>query len=166
MGPQNYTPLDEDTLRTLGEAAESLGAVAEQEKKMITVSVSPESPPITIEAKATEDTKPVESQPADEQKEAGETPAAPPTNYIEEKPEDIELPEELKNLGLKAMKQVDFPDFKNVKLPISDEKVMVGSKAPMNTSMRWLAEFAKFLLWRAHITLKTVHGRVIRVIKK
>lgn len=125
-----------------------------------TIRVSPESPPITVHKN-----KPAETLPLQEAKE--HTVNDPQIQqYVEEKKENIELPPELKSMGLKAVTQTNFPNYQNVKLPISDEKVLEGEKAPLNTSLRWLSEFAKFLLWRAHISLKTVGGRVVRVIRK
>jgi hypothetical protein len=146
----NHTPLDHTKLP----------------KQPQTVRVSPESPPITInETKPAETQKPTENLPLEEAKEhkANDDAVKP---YIEEKPENIELPPELKSMGLKAVTQTSFPNYQNVKLPITDDQVLAGQNAPVNSSMRWLAEFAKFLLWRAHISLKTVGGRVVRVIKK
>lgn len=86
--------------------------------------------------------------------------------FVQLKQDTIKLPQELKNVGLKAVNQTSFPNYQNVKLPLPDDQVMQGSKAPLNSSIRWLAEYAKLLLWRAHITLKTVQGKVIRVVKR
>lgn len=164
--PLNHTPLDPDTLLMLGEAVESLSNSPKKEEPTI-ISPSPEAAPITLDTQNTQEKTPQnESAPVEEQQENAETTSQPVSHYVGVKPEDIELPEDLKIHGLHAVKHDDFPDFRNVKLPIPDEKVMEGSKAPMNTSIRWLAEFAKFLLWKAHISLKKVHGKVVRVVKK
>lgn len=165
MPATNHTPLDDDTIKQLTSAEE---VTAEEKKHPITVSVSPESAPIQVEITKKVDQNAPESTATDENKEEAPTNehSQPSQPYIEERPEEIELPPELKKLGLKAIQKDDFPDYQNVKLPISDEKVMMGAKAPPNSSLRWLAEFAKLLLWRAHITLKTVHGRVVRIIKR
>ncbi len=157
----NFTPLTDDKIQELATGVK-------KPTTPVTISVHPESGPITIEPGKPEQDVAPETTKNEEQKEEPATKELSnhPQTYIEERPEEIELPDELKKHGLQAVKQNDFPDYRNVKLPISDEKVMMGSKAPINTSMRWLAEFAKFLLWKAHITLKTIHGRVVRVVKK
>lgn len=85
--------------------------------------------------------------------------------FISPRQETIELPPDLKKLGLQPVNNSQFPSYKNIKLPISDEKIIVGLKAPVTTSIRWLATFAVYLLAKAHLMLKVVHGRVIRVLK-
>ena len=85
--------------------------------------------------------------------------------FVSPRAETIELPPDLKKMGLQAVSQSQFSDYKNIKLPISDEKIVVGQKAPITSSIRWLAAFALYILAQAHLGLKVVHGRVIRVLK-
>ncbi|MFA6081238.1 MAG: hypothetical protein WC741_02420 [Patescibacteria group bacterium] len=86
--------------------------------------------------------------------------------FISPRAETIELPPDLKKMGLQAVSQSQFSGYKNIKLPISDEKIIVGQKAPITSSIRWLAAFALYILAQAHLGLKVVHGHVIRVLKK
>lgn len=86
--------------------------------------------------------------------------------FISPRAETIELPPDLKKLGLQASSHSKFPSYKNIKLPLSDEKIIVGQKAPITSSIRWLATFALYILAHAHLGLKVVHGRVIRVLKR
>lgn len=86
--------------------------------------------------------------------------------FVQVKPENIKLSPELKNVGLKPVNQTNFPAYQNVKIPISDEAVLEGERMPVNTSFRWLAEYAKWLLWRARISIKKIGGRVVRVISR
>ena len=44
-------------------------------------------------------------------------------------------------------------------------KIVVGQKAPITWSIRWLAAFDLYILAQAHLGLKVVRGRVIRVLK-
>lgn len=85
--------------------------------------------------------------------------------FVSPRAETIELPPDLKKLGLQAVSHSKFSSYKNIKLPLTDEKIIVGQKAPVTSSIRWLAEFALFILAQAHLGLKVVHGRVIRVLK-
>ncbi|MFA5135955.1 MAG: hypothetical protein WC489_01015 [Patescibacteria group bacterium] len=85
--------------------------------------------------------------------------------FIKPRSESIKLPDNLKMLGLQQVKTTQFPSYKNIKLPISDEKVITGLHAPVSSSRRWLSEFAVFLLRQAHLSLRLVKGKVIRVIK-
>ena len=86
--------------------------------------------------------------------------------FVSPRAETIELPPDLKKMGLQAVSQSQFSDYKNIKLPISDEKIIVGQKAPITSSIRWLAAFALYILAQAHLGLKVVHGHVIRVLKQ
>lgn len=86
--------------------------------------------------------------------------------FVSPRAETIELPPDLKRMGLQAVSQSQFSDYKNIKLPINDEKIIVGQKAPITSSIRWLATFALYILAQAHLVLKVVHGHVIRVLKR
>ncbi|KKP51717.1 MAG: hypothetical protein UR42_C0011G0009 [Candidatus Roizmanbacteria bacterium GW2011_GWA2_33_33] len=86
--------------------------------------------------------------------------------FVSPRAETIELPPDLKKLGLQAVSHSQFPSYKNIKLPLSDEKIVVGQKAPITSSIRWLATFALYILAQAHLGLKVVHGHVIRVLKR
>lgn len=85
--------------------------------------------------------------------------------FVSPRAETIELPPDLKKLGLQAVSHSKFPSYKNIKLPLSDEKIIVGQKAPITSSIRWLATFALYILSQAHLGLRVVHGHVIRVLK-
>lgn len=84
--------------------------------------------------------------------------------FVESRREIIELPEDLKKLGVESTAQVQFPTYRQVKLPLRDERVFKGLEEPITSSFRWLAELALYLLKTAHLTLKQIHGRVVRVI--
>ena len=85
--------------------------------------------------------------------------------FISPRSESIKLPPDLKKMGLQQATTTKFPSYQNIKLPISDDKVMAGTHAPVTSSLRWLATLALYLLSRAHLGLKTVHGKVVRIIK-
>lgn len=86
--------------------------------------------------------------------------------HIEVRPETIKLPENLKKIGLHASKTSAFSEYKNIKIPLSDDKVLAGLHAPITSALRWLATFAYYLLRKAHLTLKVVHGKVVRIIQR
>lgn len=87
-------------------------------------------------------------------------------SYVQSRKETIKLPPDLKKMGLQAIPTTKFPSYRTVSLPISDDKVLKGLHAPIYSSLRWLATLAMYLLAQAHLTLKTIHGRVVRVIKR
>lgn len=86
--------------------------------------------------------------------------------FITHRPETIKPAEELSTIGVQATGSTQFPSLQNVIAPISDEKILVGLHAPITSSLRWLATFAVYLLKRAHIALKVIHGHAVRVFKK
>lgn len=85
--------------------------------------------------------------------------------FVSPRSETIELPPDLKNLGLQSVTTAKFSAYKNIKLPISDEKIIVGQKAPITSSLRWLSTLALYILGQAHLGLKVVRGHVIRVLR-
>lgn len=85
--------------------------------------------------------------------------------FVSPRSDTIELPPDLKSMGLQPVGQSQFSSFKNLKLPISDEKIVVGLHAPITSSLRWLATFAVYLLAQAHLGLKIIHGKVIRILR-
>ncbi|MFH0979480.1 MAG: hypothetical protein V1803_00860 [Candidatus Roizmanbacteria bacterium] len=85
--------------------------------------------------------------------------------FISPRQDTIELPPDLKKMGLQSTSSTQFNSYQNIKLPISDEKVVVGLHAPVTSSIRWLATLAVYLLARVHLGLKVVHGKVIRVLR-
>ncbi|MBI5122494.1 hypothetical protein HZA75_01415 [Candidatus Roizmanbacteria bacterium] len=86
--------------------------------------------------------------------------------FVSPRAETIELPPDLKKLGLQTVSTSKFPSYKNITLPLSDEKIIVGQKAPITSSLRWLSTLALYILGQAHLGLKVIHGHVIRVLKR
>lgn len=141
-----------------------------EEAEVLTIRPTPESAPISVDAvdsepPGTESDPDTEELPMQEAVEA-EIADKQLKQYVQDNKENIEISNELKKMGLKPVTSSNFPQYKNVKLPISDEKVVLGKQEPVTSSLRWLATFAEYLLWKAHISLKKIHGKVIRVIRK
>lgn len=84
--------------------------------------------------------------------------------FVEIKAESIELPPDLKKLGVQTTSSSQFSSYQNIKLPITDDKIVAGLNSPITSSLRWLATFALYLLQQAHLTLKVIHGKVVRVV--
>ena len=79
----------------------------------------------------------------------------------------ISLPPDLKKIGIKATgddNQFQAALYK-LKLPISDEKIMDNLKAAPSESKRWYATILFYMLEMAHLTLKKVGTKVVRVFK-
>jgi hypothetical protein len=86
--------------------------------------------------------------------------------HVEVKQDNIQLSPDLKNAGLVAVDDTKFPSYQNIKLPISDDKVLAGLKAPIYSSKRWLSMWAMLMLLKVHLGLKVVNGKTVRVIQR
>lgn len=79
----------------------------------------------------------------------------------------IELPPDVKKLGVSPM-GTSAPvtvttALPPVTLPISDKEVVEGLHAQILSSFRWLAVWCVKQLRKTHITLKNIHGKIVRV---
>jgi hypothetical protein len=84
--------------------------------------------------------------------------------YIEKRHNAVDVKEDLQKIGVIPVETFEEPiGFKEIRLPISDDKVVTGLKQPITSSFRWLAEFALFLLKQAHTTIRQIHGKIIRI---
>ena len=132
------------------------------------ISGSPEREPIPISPKPAETTSSpdqhtevdvtVEKDPDIEDAEVGE--------YLKTQNTDPEIHPELKKAGLQTIHRDSLDEKHKIELPIPDEEVLEGLHKPINTSWRWLAEIALFMLKQAHLGLKAVHGHVVRVMQR
>lgn len=85
---------------------------------------------------------------------------------VETKKETVKLPDELKGFGITTVDATNFPAYQNIQLPISDDEVVIGAKAPPSSPMRWLSTLAQYTLWKVGLRLKVIHGKVVRVVVK
>lgn len=136
---QNYTPID---------------YLIKKYKQQSAVTKPKEAEPIPINQEKIEIKEVVEYEIEEEVKP-----------FVNVRKETIKLPPDLKKLGLKAEETTKFPSYQNIKIPIADDKVLPGLHAPLTSSLRWLSTLAIYILARAHLTLKKIHGHVVRVLK-
>ena len=139
MSAVNYTPIDDLINKYRSEL----------------VGLPKEAEPISRSSEETQMQEVVEHEPSEEVRP-----------FINPKAESIKLPPDLKLLGLQPVSNTQFQNYQNVKLPISDDKIIKGLNAPISSSLRWLATLAVYILRLGHLQLRVVGGRVIRVIKR
>ncbi len=85
---------------------------------------------------------------------------------VEVKREEIELPPPLPKIGV-TQTGAELPVSPTpFSLPITDDKIVTGTGAPVISSLRWLVEWCLRQLKKIHIKLKKVHGRITRVVVK
>ena len=138
MKPKNFTQIDELV----------------KKHRQHSVSKPKEAEPFARKKEKYEIKEIVEHQPEEEVKP-----------FVQPRAETIELPPDLKKMGLQPTTTTQFPSYQNIKLPLSDDKIFAGLHQPITSSIRWLATLALYLLKQVHLALKVVHGKVVRVIK-
>ena len=81
--------------------------------------------------------------------------------------EIIELPPDVTKLGVSAagsaLPITGVTTTPLVSLPISDEKVLSGLSDQVTSALRWLAVWCFKKLQKAHLTLRIIHGKIVRV---
>ena len=97
MPSKNYTPIDD----------------LHKKWEQPSVSVPKEAEPQRTQTETLQMQEAVEHEPMDEVKP-----------YVQPRAESIKLPPALTMLGLQPVSSAQFSSYKNVKLPISDEKVI------------------------------------------
>lgn len=137
MDMQNYTPIDH--LLSTG-ATPSLGV--ERQEAIVSPKTFENAPMHEI----------VEHKPEQEVQE-----------FVEHRPDVIEISPDLQSMGVESTGVSQFTTTQSVTLPLSDNAVITGLKAPYSSSLRWLSEFCLYLLRRAHMHLKMIHGRIMRI---
>lgn len=88
--------------------------------------------------------------------------------HVTSKTDDtITLPPDLKSIGIETNNENELfqATLNKIKLPISDEKIMEDLQAPPSESKRWFATILLYILERAHMTLKKIGKKVVRVFK-
>lgn len=90
----------------------------------------------------------------------------PVEQYVTPHSNSIKLPPNLRKIGLKTEEEDLFKETLNrIKLPISDDKIMEDLQAPPSEAKRWFATILLYILERAHLTLKKVGTKVVRIFK-
>jgi len=65
-----------------------------------------------------------------------------------------------------TQKSNQFSRLYDIKTPIADDKVLSGKNAPVTSSIRWLSELAIYILRKAHIKIKRIGGKAVRVMSR
>lgn len=77
----------------------------------------------------------------------------------------IELPPDVKKLGVTqsgSQTPVVAP-LVTISLPLSDEQIISGSQAPITSAIKWLSVWCLKRLKSLRLTLKNIHGKIVRV---
>ena len=82
---------------------------------------------------------------------------------VEIRQEEIELPPPLPKMGVTQTGADLSVNLSSVNLPLADEKILSGRKAPITDNLRWFVEWCFKQLTKFHIRLKKINGRIVRV---
>lgn len=98
-----------------------------------------------------------EVQPQPEVKKAG----------VEVIKDSIELPPDIKSLGVSpagaSVPMTVAASIPQVVLPIPDNIVVAGLHTKVGNAVRWMAVWCIKKLKKAHVALKVIHGKIVRV---
>ena len=79
----------------------------------------------------------------------------------------VELPPDVKKLGVTQTGATTplsaVTSVAQVSIPITDSQVVVGLHAKVTSSLAWLAQWCIKKLKKAHVVLKIIHGKIVRV---
>ena len=81
-------------------------------------------------------------------------------NIVEVKPEAVVVPDLVKKVGVVSTATPQFSNYKNIKLPIEEEKIPAGLNAPVDSSYRWLATLAQYVINQSHKHIIRAHRSV------
>lgn len=84
-------------------------------------------------------------------------------NYLKKREDQIRLPQDLEDMGLKVDPTDELQKTIEPHLVLTDVEIMKGQKMPITSSYRWLAELMSRMLHQTHKKLQVIHGHVKRV---
>lgn len=84
------------------------------------------------------------------------------SKYVHHHKETVEVPPDLKKIGIVATSNPSVTTTQPLSAPLSDDKIISGLHAPITSSLRWFAEFCIYLLKTMHVSLKEIKGKPVR----
>lgn len=127
------------------------------------VSVGTVENPVTIQKNEVSDIhKEQEAMEPDEELESSDN-QNKPDDFMDVHQEVPVIPQDVGDAGVAVSPTATATLEPVLKLPLEDAKIEEGLKAPTSSGLRWLAEYCVYLLKHAHLTLKKVHGKIMRV---
>lgn len=79
-------------------------------------------------------------------------------------PTTVTLPQSVSQQGVKPVGPVaQASTSAPVSLPLSDDQIAQGLKQGVASSWRWVAEWCVRRLKQAHMAIKSIHGKLVRV---
>lgn len=110
----------------------------------------------------------IESKPIAEIQEAAknEQPQQNVQDYVKVHSQVPIIPADVAAAGVAVSPAVLSAQEPIIELPLPDEQIPAALKKPVSSGLRWIAEICVYMLRKAHLKLKTIHGKVTRVAVK
>ncbi len=86
--------------------------------------------------------------------------------HVEVKTDIPIIPADVAAAGVQASPTTSEVTSEVLSLPLPDDQIPADLKKPVSSGLRWLAEICMYMLKKAHLKLKEVHGKVTRVNEK
>lgn len=81
--------------------------------------------------------------------------------------DEVKLPPSLKQIGVQKIGELgNLSQAPAAAVPLADDKIISNTGSSVWASLTWLALWCLKQLKKAHVKLKKIHGKVIRVIGK
>lgn len=81
--------------------------------------------------------------------------------------EELELPPQVKQMGVTQIEtEINLPQTVPMVVPLADEQIVKSTGASVWASLTWLAQWCLRQLKKAHVKLKKIHGKIVRVVTK
>lgn len=85
---------------------------------------------------------------------------------VELQHEEIELPPDIQQMGVEPAGPGQAVSQPTTTVPLQDDTIISKQKGSVWLSLTWLAQWCLRQLKKAHIKLKKVQGRIVRIIVK
>lgn len=85
---------------------------------------------------------------------------------VELKSEEIELSQEIQKIGMEVVGSDQSLVQPTTNVPLQDNAIVGNQNSSVWLSLTWLAQWCLRQLKKAHVKLKKVHGKVVRIVTK
>ncbi len=82
------------------------------------------------------------------------------SQIIEVKPDAVIVPDLVKKAGVVSTAAPTFATYKDLKLPVDEAKIPAGLNAPVDSSYRWLATLAQYVINQSHKHIIRAHRSI------
>ncbi len=82
------------------------------------------------------------------------------SQIVDVKPDTVNVPDLVKKAGVVSTATPSFSTYKDLKLPVDEAKIPAGLNAPVDSSYRWLATLAQYIINQSHKHIIRAHRSI------